>query len=107
MKHSVQTIVLVVSNDDKNTKCSSSRAHNLLCSITHSKRVGKAHLVKVVELKVYRTRDMRDEMYSQSSYSRVYILYDTPLSVCGKVMSKGVHNIAFYVSPDLEYSRIT
>jgi len=34
-----------------------------------------------------------------------YILYGTTLSGSGKVMSKGVHNIAFSVSPDLECSR--
>ena len=90
---------------------SSSRGpvHVWLCCAAQSAANGlaEAHLVKVVELRSYRTREVRDEMYSQSSYSRDYILYDPPLSVCSKVMSKSVHNIAFYVSPDLEYSRIT
>ena len=50
--------------------------------------------------------EMRDRLF-HSPHRGIYILYGTPMSVCVKVMSKGVHNIAFYVTPDLgslEYS---
>jgi len=33
----------------------------------------------------------------------IYILYDPPMSICVKVMSKGVHNIAFSHTPDMQH----
>jgi hypothetical protein len=44
-----------------------------------------------------------------SSFTSPYIgktgPYDPPMSVCTKVMSKGVHNIVFSVMPDVEHPR--
>ncbi len=36
-----------------------------------------------------------------SPHRGIYILYDPPMSVCIKVMSKGIHNIVFSHTPDM------
>ena len=40
-------------------------------------------------------------MYSQSSHGGKFILYSPTLSIYTKVMTRGVHNIAFLVTPDV------
>ena len=47
----------------------------------------------------------REDVFAIFLHSRIFVLYDPTMFKCAKVMSKGVHNIAFSVSPDLESSR--
>ena len=47
----------------------------------------------------------REDIFAVFLHSRIFVLYGPTMSVGAKVMSKGVHNIAFSVSPDLESSR--
>ena len=47
----------------------------------------------------------REDVFAVFLHSRIFVLYGPSMSVCQKVMSKGVHYIAFSVSPDLESSR--
>jgi hypothetical protein len=75
-----------------------------------------AHLVKGIEHRVLESR-ARVEQTVDEAKCNVFALgrgvvftspyigktgpYDTPMSICTKVMSKGVHNIAFSVTPDV------
>ena len=47
----------------------------------------------------------RDDVFAVFLHSRIFVLYGPTMSKCAKVMSKGVHYIAFSVLPDLESSR--
>ena len=47
----------------------------------------------------------REDVFAVFLHSRILILYGPTMSVCAKVMSKGIHYNTFSVSPDLESSR--
>ena len=47
----------------------------------------------------------REDVFAVFLHSRIFVLYGPTMSVCQKVMSKGVRYIAFSVLPDLEWSR--
>ena len=44
----------------------------------------------------------REDVFAVFLHSRIFVLYGPTMSVCQKVRSKGVHYIAFSVSPDLD-----
>ena len=48
-----------------------------------------------------RVKWMSQVMYLQSSHEREFILYSPTLSVYTKVMTRGIHNIMFSVTPDV------
>jgi len=49
------------------------------------------------------SEDERRGCIHHSPHRGLYILYDPPISVAVKMMSKGVHNIAFLHTPDMRH----